>query len=148
MVCMANICRSPMAKIVAAQCATVAGLGQKVRFDSAGTHAQHPGMRPDTRAKTVLENRGYKLDKSRSRKVEEKDFQRFDWIFAMDRTNLVELQRLCPPQHAYKLRLFLDGAVISNADEIPDPYYGNLAGFERVLDLCEIGARNLVKNLA
>ena len=148
MVCMGNICRSPMAKIVAAKCAETAGLGKKICFDSAGTHAQHIGEQPDTRATTVLEKRGYKLDKSRSRRVEEKDFQRFDWIFAMDRSNLIELQRLCPPQHAHKLKLFLDGTEESNAEEIPDPYYGNMAGFERVLDLCEIGASHLVKNLA
>lgn len=148
MVCMGNICRSPMAKIVATRYAENAGLGQKLYFDSAGTHAQHTGERPDTRAKTVLEKRGYKFDKSRSRRIQEKDFQNFDWIFAMDCSNLLELQRLCPPQYAHKLKLFLDGVEESNLDEVPDPYYGNLAGFERVLDLCETGARNLVKNLA
>jgi protein-tyrosine phosphatase len=148
MVCMGNICRSPMAKVVAAKYAAAAGLGVKVRFDSAGTHAQRIGERPDSRAKSVLEKRGYKLDNRRSRRIQEEDFQNFDWIFAMDCNNLLELQRLCPPQHAYKLKLFLDGVGGGNPDEILDPYYGNLAGFERVLDLCEIGARNLVKNLA
>lgn len=147
MVCMGNICRSPMAKIVAAKYAAAAGLEGIVRFDSAGTHAQRIGERPDTRAKTVLEKRGYKLDNRRSRRIQEEDFQKFDLILAMDCNNLLELQRLCPPQHAHKLKLFLDGVAGGNPDEVLDPYYGNLAGFERVLDLCEIGACNLIKNL-
>jgi protein-tyrosine phosphatase len=148
MVCMGNICRSPIAKIVATKMASAAGRAMQITFDSAGTHAQHIGERPDTRAKTVLERRGYVLDKKRSRRVVEKDFKEFDLILAMDRSNLFELKRLCPPEQAHKLQLFLDPRVGIEIDEIPDPYYGNLAGFERVLDLCEAAAQHWIKNLS
>ena len=147
MVCMGNICRSPIAKIVTAELANAAGLAKQITFDSAGTHAQHRGERPDTRAKTVLEKRGYVVDKKRSRRVVNKDFQEFDLVLAMDRSNLAELQKLCPPDQAHKLRLFLDPQAGIEIDEVPDPYYGNLAGFERVLDLCEVAAHYWIKTL-
>jgi protein-tyrosine phosphatase len=147
MVCMGNICRSPMAQIVTTHWVHKQGLGGEFSFDSAGTHANHTGEPPDTRAKIVLEKRGYAIGKIRSRRIQSKDFQRFDAILAMDQSNLTALQRLCPPEHAHKLRLFLTGAEDVDTYEIPDPYYGNLAGFERVLDLCEIGARQFIKAL-
>jgi len=150
MVCMGNICRSPMAVAVARHMAREAdflsnGISDPLDFDSAGTHADHAGEPPDTRAVTALLKRGYEPANSRSRKVCAQDFARFDLILAMDRANLAELQRLCPPQHLGKLRLFLHFAPEVGLDEVPDPYFGNPAGFERVLDLCEAGVQGLIK---
>ncbi|MFZ4289622.1 low molecular weight protein-tyrosine-phosphatase [Variovorax sp. HJSM1_2] len=145
-VCTANICRSPMAEIVANHKAQQRGL--RLHFDSAGTHAAKGLAQPDSRAKTVLEKRGYKIKKGRSRKIDPKDFERFDLILAMDRTHLDTLQKLCPSQHQHKLKLFLASAKSLGTDEVADPYYGNLAGFERVLDLCEAGADHWLLQLA
>lgn len=145
MVCMGNICRSPMAQAVAEQLAREAGRSQEFVFDSAGTLAQHAGERPDPRAITVLLSRDFEPGNMRARRVNDHDFERFDLILAMDQTNLAELQRLCPPQHLGKLHLLLEFAPAAGVDEVPDPYYGDLAGFERVLDLCEAGARGLIK---
>ncbi len=144
MVCMGNICRSPMARAVAQRVARDAGRSQEFEFDSAGTLALHAGERADPRALTVLLNRNYEPGNSRARRVIDQDFERFDLILAMDQANLQALQRLCPPQHLGKLHLLLEFAPAAGVDEVPDPYYGSLAGFERVLDLCEAGARGLI----
>jgi protein-tyrosine phosphatase len=75
------------------------------------------------------------------------DFQNFDLILAMDADNLQELKRLCPSELQYKLGLLLDFAEGLAEKEVPDPYYGNEQGFERVLDLCEAGCKGWVKHL-
>jgi len=146
MVCMGNICRSPMAQTVARKLAADARLSQQLKFDSAGTHVPRLGERPDPRVEVTLSRRGYEVGRIRSRRIAPQDFQHFDLILAMDASNLAELQRLCPPAHLGKLRLFLDFAEGLNETEVPDPYYGNAEGFERVLDLCEAGGRGLIKH--
>ena len=75
------------------------------------------------------------------------DFQNFDVILAMDNANLAELHRICPPEHAHKLALFLADVDGLAQSEVPDPYFGSTQGFERVMDLCETGARALIKRL-
>lgn len=145
MVCMGNICRSPMAQEVMSALVVQQGLSSQIMMDSAGTHAHHAGEQPDPRAVSVAIRRGYAgLAHQRSRRITAEDFERFDLIIAMDRDNLANLKRLCPPEHAAKLHLFLEFAPELGRDEVPDPYYGNVAGFERVLDLCEAGARGLL----
>jgi len=144
MVCMGNICRSPMAQAITLHLADKAGLGRTLRVDSAGTHAVGGSQPMDPRARTVLAARGYAVGRSRSRQVGEHDFTQHDLILAMDQENLNELRRICPGEQAHKLRLFLEFAQGVDLRDIPDPYYGSLQGFERVLDLCEAGARGLV----
>ncbi|WP_295957205.1 low molecular weight protein-tyrosine-phosphatase [Rhodoferax sp.] len=146
MVCTANVCRSPMAEVVATQIAQRNGLSQKFRFESAGTHANKSKMRIDSRAVAVLERRGYAVKKMRSKPIEKKDFQRFDFILAMDNTNYSELQRICPPELQHKLKMFLAESKGVGSGEVPDPYYGNSEGFERVLDLCETGVQGLLRS--
>jgi len=141
---MGNICRSPMACTVARQLATELGRASDLEFDSAGTHAYHIGQRMDERASKLLAQHKYPPSKARSRQVKPEDFQRFDLILAMDEDNLETLKRLCPAQQQHKLRLFLSFCPELNTSEVPDPYYGNLTGFERVLTLCETGARGLL----
>lgn len=145
MVCMGNICRSPMAEAVARTLAKQAGLSNRFLFDSAGTHAYHVGEIPDIRARQVAAKRGYDLSGLRARRVSDDDFGRFDYIMAMDRVNLAALERICPAQHRSKLKLFAEYAENFATNEIPDPYYGSIEGFERVLDLCEAAARGLLK---
>lgn len=151
MVCMGNICRSPLAEAVTRQLAERAGIGARLLVDSAGTLAYHAGEAPDLRAQQAAARRGYELKGMRARRVTLDDFASFDLILAMDRDNLSALKRACPGEFCDKLGLFMDhardvpgGAVPS---EIPDPYYGGPEGFERVLDLCEAAARGLVETL-
>lgn len=135
-----------MAQMVTLHLVEQAGLARKLQIDSAGTHAGRGSDRPDPRAKTALSGRGYAIGKSRSRQVTERDFSRYDLILAMDQANLNDLRSMCPADHTHKLRLFLEFAQRLNVRDVPDPYYGSVEGFERVLDLCEAGARGLVEH--
>lgn len=147
MVCMGNVCRSPMSQTVMLHLVEQAGLARKIRVDSAGTHASLDKGPADSRVKAVLSGRGYAIAKHRSRQITEQDFSRYDLILAMDRENLNDLMRICPAGHTHKLHLFLEFAPRMDVCDIPDPYYGNVEGFERVLDLCEAGARGLLDRL-
>ena len=143
-VCKANICRSPMAQSVLLKFADDAGLKRKLRVDSAGTHAGRISEKVDARARNALSARGYTVGKDRSRKVTESDFNSYDLILAMDKSNLSDLRQICPSQLTHKVQGFLVYAQKMDTDEIPDPYFGNAQGFERVLDLCEAGARGVI----
>jgi protein-tyrosine phosphatase len=104
---------------------------QAIEFDSAGTENYHIGDSPDPRSIRHAKNRGYDLSALRARQVHASDFHSFDLILTADELNLHELRRRCPPEHHTRLRLFLDDVAL------PDPYYGESDGFERVLDLVE-----------
>jgi protein-tyrosine phosphatase len=146
-VCMGNICRSPTAEGVFRYYVEQAEMNQQLQIDSAGTHAYHVGEPPDRRARAAAERRGMSLDNIYARRVTTEDFERFDYIIAMDEDNLARLHDESPEEHRSKLRLFLE---FSDGDEreVPDPYYGGAAGFERVLDLVEAASRGLLETLS
>jgi protein-tyrosine phosphatase len=135
-----------MAQSVIRKLAASVSFSDQLWVDSAGIHASHFSEKPDRRAELALSRRGYELAHTRSRRIEPQDFEKFDLLLAMDATNLTDLQRLAPPAYLNKVRLFLSFAEGLNETEVPDPYYGNAEGFERVLDLCEAGARGLIKH--
>ncbi len=146
-VCMGNICRSPTAEGVFRRLVQSAGLEHKLLIDSAGTHAYHIGSVPDARASAAAGKRGYDLSALRGRQVSEQDFHAFDYILAMDRENLSNLQNICPSEHVGKVSLFLEFSANFSEREVPDPYYGGAQGFEHVLDLVEDAARGLLQKL-
>ena len=148
-VCMGNICRSPLAASALQAQIEQRGLVDRIAVDSAGTHASHQGEKADPRAVAVASSRGYEqIHRERARRVSAQDFAQFDLLLAMDRDNLSKLQQQCPPEHAHKLHLFLAFAEQGEDAEVPDPYYGNAAGFERVMALCEAGARGVLRRLS
>ena len=144
---MGNICRSPTAQGVFEYLVEEASLGEQIHVDSAGTHAYHIGEKPDKRATQAAAGRGIDLTGQRARRVESADFLRFDYLLAMDSGNLQDLVSICPQQHQNKIRLFLDFAEDLTEREVPDPYYGGPQGFERVLDLIEMGAHALLNDV-
>ncbi len=146
-ICMGNICRSPTAEGVFRYVAQEAGIIESLHIDSAGTHAYHVGEPADHRARAAAERRGISLEGIVARRVHAGDFERFDYILAMDEENLAHLQREAPEPHHHKLRLFLEFAKAGER-EVPDPYYGGAAGFERVLDLVEDASRGLLETLS
>jgi protein-tyrosine phosphatase len=79
--------------------------------------------------------------------VTRRDFREFDYVLAMDETNLRLLARLCPQEHAHKLKLFMDFHADPAMREVPDPYYGGVQGFESVLDMVEKAAQGLLRHL-
>ncbi|MDH3491419.1 MAG: low molecular weight phosphotyrosine protein phosphatase [Gammaproteobacteria bacterium] len=146
-VCMGNICRSPTAEGVFRHYVAKAGLSERIVVDSAGTHAYHVGSPPDRRAHAAAERRGISLVDIRARRVSDDDFERFDYIIAMDEDNVECLKDQSPLEYHSKVRLFLEFSS-SGQREVPDPYYGGAAGFERVLDLVEDASRGLLKTLS
>jgi protein-tyrosine phosphatase len=147
-VCLGNICRSPTAHGVMLQRLEEKQLHDRMAVDSCGTGGWHTGESPDRRATAAARKRGYDLSGLRARQVVPEDFRHFDYILAMDRANLSELQALRPPEFAGHLGLFLDFAPGSDIDEVPDPYYGGGDGFARVLDLIERACDGLLEALA
>lgn len=145
-VCMGNICRSPTAEGVFRHFVTAAGLAGRIEVDSAGTHAYHVNEPPDRRAQAAAARRGYSLADIRARRIEDLDFERFDYVLAMDRDNLVLLTEQAEVEHHEKIRLFLEFSS-GREQEVPDPYYGGASGFERVLDLVEDASRSLLETL-
>ena len=146
-VCMGNICRSPTAEGVFRHQVKAEGLENRIRIDSAGTHAYHVGEPPDRRAQAAAERRGISLDGIRARRVSDEDFVSFDYVIAMDEDNRERLLERAPEEHRGKVQLFLQYAE-GPEREVPDPYYGGTAGFERVLDLVEEASRGLLRTLS
>ena len=146
-VCMGNICRSPTAEGVFRKLVADAGLAEIIDADSAGTHAFHTGSAPDRRAQAAAERRGFMLSDIRSRPITAGDFERHDYILAMDLDNLEVLHEHAGDEHSSKVMLFLQFADGDPQSEVPDPYYGGSAGFERVLDLVEQASRALLETL-
>ncbi len=146
-VCLGNICRSPTAEGVFEHCIEQASLANKIEIDSAGTSDWHIGASPESRTVKAAKNRGYDLSLLRGRQVSRDDFDRFDYILAMDADNLAELKKLKPPAYAGCLGLFLDFASAYEESEVPDPYYGGGRGFDLVLDLIENASEGLLERI-
>ena len=143
-VCLGNICRSPTAHGVFDAMLRQRGLQGRVAVDSCGTGDWHVGDPPDQRASAEALARGYDLSQLRARQVRPEDFERFDYILAMDEQNLQHLRGLCPPHYRGYLGLFLPFAEGADVEEVPDPYYGGSEGFSRVLDLVEAASAGLL----
>lgn len=146
MVCTGNICRSPTAEAVLRALAEKQGLGDRLIVDSAGIEAYHVGAPPDARSQDHARRRGYELGALRARQVCAADFEQADWLLAMDRWHLAALKRRSASGRQAALRLLMDFAPKPGA-EVPDPYYGGPADFERVLDLVEAGCKGLLEHL-
>ena len=143
-VCMGNICRSPTAEGVFRKMVADAELSDRIRVDSAGTHAYHQGEPPDRRAFAAAERRGFDLSGLQARRVVEEDFERFDLILAMDRLNLATLMDRSEEDAHERLKLLLEYSEQKPKGDVPDPYYGGTSGFERVLDLVEEASERLL----
>ena len=124
-----------------------AGLIDTIQIDSAGTHAYHVGNPPDPRAQQATRRRGIDIGTLQGRKAVRRDFETFDYILAMDRENHANLLAICPSGMEHKLRLFLEFAPDRPEQEVPDPYYGGVNGFERVLDMVEEAGRGLLDDI-
>jgi len=146
-VCFGNICRSPTAAGVFKNLVAEEGLNHKIHIDSAGTSGYHIGDKVDPRSHDAALRRGYDLSEHRGRRVEESDFDRYDYIIAMDNENYSNLATLCTAGNWGKLKMFLDYSNEFEGREVPDPYYGGETGFEVVLDMAESASKGLLKEI-
>lgn len=121
MVCLGNICRSPLAHGIFADLST----HKNIQVDSAGTAAYHIGNPPDPRSQEVALSHGIDISGQKARQFTAEDFERYDHIFVMDRSNYSNVIRLATQDHHHsKVELLIPNT------EVPDPYYGGYDGFE------------------
>jgi protein-tyrosine phosphatase len=147
-VCTGNICRSPTGEGVLRHLARRRGLDDRVRIASAGTHDYHVGESPDPRTLEHASKRGYDLSAQRAAQIRKEDFEEFDYILAMDRTHLRILKSIQPEGSRAKLGLFLEASGRWKGEDVPDPYYGGVAGFEQVLDMAEEAGERWLDRIA
>lgn len=146
-VCMGNICRSPAAEIVFRKQVADAGRSADFSIDSAGTIGIHAGKGPDARMAATLKSRGYAIA-GKSRQIRASDLDAFDLILVMDEDNLADVRALDRRHlHHDRIHLFTDYCTEHEANEVPDPYYGGQAGFEKVVDLVEDAAAGLLASV-
>lgn len=146
MVCLGNICRSPLAEGILKSMVD----DQLVSVDSAGTGGYHIGASPDPRSIEVARRNGLDITLQRARKFTIADFKAFDLIYAMDKNNFNDILALAENEiERQKVRLLLN-EVDLGINEVPDPYYGGPKGFDSVFDMIykasEVIASNLTKN--
>ena len=136
-VCTGNICRSPTAEGLLRQMAAARGLADRIQVASAGLEGWHAGDPPDRRSQVHALRRGYDLSTLRARHFTRGDFERHDWVIAMDAGHHDRLRTLCPPALRHRLRPAADFAASVPPAGVPDPYYGDARDFETVLDMVQ-----------
>lgn len=145
LVCLGNICRSPMAEGILRDMIQKQGLDW--RTDSAGTGDYHVGEQPDKRAMRTMKDRGIDITDLRARHLRPSDFVEFDLLLAMDASNLRNMQAIAPsPELVKKARLMMDFAPDHARREVPDPYFGGDDGFVEVYDMLTIACGNVLKH--
>ena len=139
LVCLGNICRSPMADVVLSDRVATAGLADRVTVASCGTGDWHVGGAMDHRAATTLTTAGYDATRHRAQQLDASWAERFDVLLAMDRSNLAGLRSATRSVEgaAERALLFRDLDPVDTGGEVPDPYYGGDSGFEEVLAMVE-----------
>jgi len=145
-VCLGNICRSPTAEGVFQHLAEKQNLNSFFEIDSAGTSAYHTGEKANSKSRTTARKHGVTLH-SRARRFEAADLEYFDLILAMDKENLANIKQLdSKGTHAEKIGMLRDFDPLPG-DNVPDPYYGGLQGFENVFQIVERCCNALLKEL-
>jgi protein-tyrosine phosphatase len=146
-VCTGNICRSPTGEGVLRRLAAMRGLDGRVVVRSAGTHDYHVGECPDPRTVKHAKQRGYDLSAQRAMLVSKEHFHQYDYILAMDRGHLRILRNMAPADAKARLGMFLEASARWKGEDVPDPYYGGVEGFEQVLDMVEEAAERWLDRL-
>jgi protein-tyrosine phosphatase len=144
MVCLGNICRSPLAEgILKSKIDT-----NFVFVDSAGTAAYHVGNLPDSRSIAVAKKYNIDITDQRARAFSKNDFEKFDLIYAMDASNYKNILKLArSKKDASKVKMILNEIIPESNSEVPDPYYGGENGFEEVFQMLDTACRKIADSL-
>ena len=148
LVCLGNICRSPMAEGALRARIEASPLKGRVQVDSAGTGGWHAGQPPDPRAIACARGHGVDIATLRARRIDAEDFSRFDWILCADRDNLHDVGRRAPPAARQRLALWLPWAGVAGAEDLADPYTGGARQFEQVWERVQQAAAGTVQRLS
>jgi protein-tyrosine phosphatase len=137
MVCLGNICRSPIAEGILRH-KLQAMKNEDVQTDSAGTSNFHVGEQPDARMRMTAVKNGMDISDLRARQFVQSDFDEFDLIYAMDNANKMDILKLARNDaDRSKVKLILDEIYRGENREVPDPYYGGDEGFQQVFDMLD-----------
>ena len=146
MVCLGNICRSPLAEGIMRQKLMIYGL--KAKVDSAGTSAWHIGQKPDTRARSIARLHGIDISTQRARQFLRTDFDRFDLIYAMDKDNYSDILSLVRNKEDKRnVSMLLNELYPGEFRSVPDPYFGGDEGFKSVYRLLDEACEKAVHRL-
>ncbi len=147
-VCLGNICRSPVAEAIFNELVRQKELSHRFHADSAGTAAYHVGESPDPRSLQNARKNGIYLEHV-ARQFIESDFNRYDYILAMDHDNLRHILKLAPDSGNHRDSVYLMRSFQSSPDslDVPDPYYGGGDGFQKVFDILEDANGKLLEHL-
>jgi protein-tyrosine phosphatase len=147
MVCLGNICRSPLAEGILQQKCKEAGLNWKI--DSAGTNGFHNGEAPHFLSQKVASMNGVNISGQQSRQFIQEDFERFDKIYAMALDIQEEIKEIGKDQFiSSKVDLLMNEVYPGQNKEVPDPFYGAEDGYHRVYEMIEIACDAIIKNHA
>ena len=145
MVCLGNICRSPLAEGILKSKTTK----HQIFVDSAGTAAYHIGNQPDERSIMVAKKHGIDISKQRARKFTTTDFDNFDLIYAMDENNFHDILKLSRNNSdKQKVKMILNEIHPNTNNSVPDPYYGGNEGFENVFQMLDEACEIIIKKYA
>lgn len=143
MVCLGNICRSPLAEGI-----LKSKLPDTYLIDSAGTGGWHAGEQPDKRSIQTARNKGIDISQQRARKFKKLDFDFFDCIFVMDNQNYKDvINQASTENQKNKVQLILDEIFPNEKVDVPDPYYGGQEGFEQVFNMLEQACQSIADRL-
>lgn len=144
MVCLGNICRSPLAEGILASKLPK----DKFKIDSAGTGSWHIGKQPDQRSIATAQKNGLDITDQRARQFKTNDFDKFDYIFVMDNSNYDDVMAMAKTDaHKAKVDLILNELFPGENVDVPDPYYGSQFGFDSVYQMLDEACENLAKKL-
>jgi protein-tyrosine phosphatase len=147
MVCLGNICRSPLAQGILEHKVKERGLNWFI--DSAGTGGGHSGLGPDSRSQQIAIKHGIDISAQEARRIRYADIAEFDIIYCMDSSNYVNVRDMCHTlQEEAKVKLIMDESDPGKKMNVPDPYYGGQEGFEKVYQMLERACEAIIKNYA
>ncbi len=146
MVCLGNICRSPMAEGVLRH--KIALSGKDAIIDSAGTSNYHIGQSPDHRAVLNMKKNGINISNLKARQLKKSDLDHFDMIYVMDRMNLKNTLALADTAiQMNKVKLILDELGAGIEREVPDPYFGGDEGFQQVFEMLDQACDKIIARI-
>jgi len=146
MVCLGNICRSPIAHGILEKKAAENQLN--IIVDSAGTGSWHINKSPDIRSIEVAKSHGIDISKQKARQFNVMDFEKFDIIYVMDKSNFNTINGLdIEKKYSKKIKLILNEIYPNKNNDVPDPYYGEENGFEVVYNLLEKVSDKIIQQL-
>ncbi|SPE77018.1 Low molecular weight protein-tyrosine-phosphatase YfkJ [Flavobacterium columnare] len=143
MVCLGNICRSPLAEGI-----LKSKLPNSYLIDSAGTGGWHAGEKPDRRSIHIAQEKGIDISQQKARKFQKTDFDTFDYIFTMDNQNYKDIiNQATTENHRSKVRLILEEIFPGEKVDVPDPYYGGEEGFKNVFNMLDLACKSIADKL-